>query len=162
MRSCAEYACGGGRWLHLVADEDALVRVEFGVHNGIACHPSPALPLLREAAAQLDAYFRGALRKFDLPLHPAGTPFQLRVWEALQRIPYGARRSYLQIAAEIGDPCAVRAVGAANGRNPLPILIPCHRVIGSSGKLTGFGGGLAWKQFLLDLEAGKVSLWTPQ
>ncbi len=162
MRSCADYACDGGRWLHLVADEDALVRVEFGVHHGDGCHPLPALPLLRETAAQLEAYFRGALRQFDLPLHPAGTPFQLRVWEALRRIPYGARRSYLQIAVEIGEPRAVRAVGAANGRNPLPILIPCHRVVGSTGKLTGFGGGMAWKQFLLDLEAGSVPLWTPQ
>jgi methylated-DNA-[protein]-cysteine S-methyltransferase len=162
MRGCAEYACGRGRRLHLVADAGALVRVEFGVHAGGECDPAPALLLLRETAAQLDAYFRGALRTFDLPLRPAGTPFQLRVWEALRRIPYGARRSYQQIAAEIGDLRAARAVGAANGRNPLPILIPCHRVVGSTGKLTGFGGGLEWKQFLLDLEAGSVSLWMPQ
>ncbi len=106
-----------------------------------------------ETARQLRDYFNGRLRKFDLPLNPEGTPFQQSVWRALRHIPYGATRSYGEIAAAIGKPRAVRAVGAANGRNPLPIVIPCHRVIGGDGSLTGFGGGLDVKRALLELEA---------
>jgi methylated-DNA-[protein]-cysteine S-methyltransferase len=101
---------------------------------------------------QLRAYFAKQLRVFTLPLAPRGTPFQLECWRALRDIPYGETRSYSQIARIIGKPDAVRAVGAANGANPLPIVVPCHRVIGSNGSLTGFGGGLAAKRFLLDLE----------
>ena len=101
---------------------------------------------------QLRAYFAKELRVFTLPLAPRGTPFQLEVWRALREIPYGETRSYAQIARIIGKPEAIRAVGAANGANPLPIVVPCHRVIGSNGSLTGFGGGLAAKRFLLDLE----------
>lgn len=104
------------------------------------------------AATQLAAYFEGDLRDFDLPLAPEGTPFQLRVWEELSRIPYGHTTSYGEVARSIGRPTATRAVGAANGRNPLPIVIPCHRVVGSNGRLTGYGGGLPIKQFLLRLE----------
>ena len=105
------------------------------------------------AAVQLDEYFTGARRAFDLALRPAGTPFQLAVLEALRSIPYGETRTYAQIAAAVGKPRAVRAVGAANARNPLPLVIPCHRVIGSDGSLTGFGGGMETKRFLLALEA---------
>ena len=105
-----------------------------------------------EVFRQLEAYFAGELRDFDLPLRPEGTVFQRRVWDALRSIPYGETRSYGQLANEIGNPKAVRAVGAANGRNPLPIVVPCHRVIGSDGSLTGFGGGLATKEKLLNLE----------
>ncbi len=101
---------------------------------------------------QLRAYFAKELRVFNLPLAPRGTPFQLDVWRALRAIPYGETRSYAQIARAIGKPEAIRAVGAANGANPLPIVVPCHRVIGSNGSLTGFGGGLPAKRFLLDLE----------
>ncbi len=104
------------------------------------------------ARAQLDAYFAGTLRSFDLPLEPHGSAFQQRVWAALQAIPYGQTRSYQDIAYAIGQPAACRAVGMANHRNPLPIVIPCHRVIGKNGALTGFGGGLATKRFLLQLE----------
>jgi len=104
---------------------------------------------LREAREQLLAYFAGERRVFDLPLQPVGTPFQLKVWKALTEIPFGATRSYGDLARRIGDPKAVRAVGAANGRNPIPIIVPCHRVIGSDGKMVGFGGGLPTKQFLL-------------
>jgi methylated-DNA-[protein]-cysteine S-methyltransferase len=103
---------------------------------------------------QLTAYFEGRLREFDLALDPEGTPFQLRVWEELRRIPYGEVRSYSDVAAAIGQPKAVRAVGAANGSNPIPIVVPCHRVTGANGKLTGYGGGLPLKRYLLDLEAG--------
>jgi methylated-DNA-[protein]-cysteine S-methyltransferase len=105
-----------------------------------------------EAVRQLTAYFAGARREFDLPLAPAGTPFQLRVWRALLDVPYGQTESYSALARRIGRPAAVRAVGAANGRNPLPIVIPCHRVIGRDGRLVGYGGGLAAKETLLTLE----------
>ena len=104
------------------------------------------------AAAQLAEYFDGKRRTFDFPMAPDGTSFQVDVLGALRRIPYGETRSYSDVAKDIGRPKAVRAVGAANGRNPLPIVIPCHRVIGQDGDLTGFGGGLAAKRFLLDLE----------
>ena len=106
-----------------------------------------------QALLQLGEYFKGQRRTFDLPLALQGTAFQRRVLEALQAIPYGETRSYKDIAAAIGQPKAVRAVGAANARNPIPIIIPCHRVIGSDGSLTGFGGGLEVKQTLLRLEA---------
>ena len=105
-----------------------------------------------DAREQLTAYFAGKRQSFDLPLQPHGTEFQLQVLEELQKIPYGTTASYGEIAQRIGRPKAVRAVGAANGRNPLPIVIPCHRVIGSSGDLTGFGGGLPTKEALLRLE----------
>lgn len=105
-----------------------------------------------ETKRQMAAYFAGELRDFDLPLAPQGTPFQLSVWNALRRIPYGKTVSYGAIAKQIGRPSASRAVGAANGANPLPIVVPCHRVIGSTGSLTGFGGGIDTKAALLRLE----------
>lgn len=111
--------------------------------------------VLHELQQQLDAYFAGRLRRFELPLDPQGTAFQRSVWAALQKIPYGQTVSYGALAERIGRPAAARAVGAANGRNPIPIVIPCHRVIGSSGRLTGFGGGLCTKQALLELEASE-------
>ena len=104
------------------------------------------------AIEQLDAYFAGELTGFDLALAPDGTDFQLAVWQALREIPYGETRSYGELAKAVGRPKASRAVGAANGSNPLPIVVPCHRVIGSNGRLTGFGGGLETKAALLDLE----------
>ncbi len=110
--------------------------------------------LLHEAREQLAAYFAGRLRRFDLPLAPQGTPFQLRVWRALQDIPYGRTCSYAELAAAVGSPRACRAVGQANGRNPLMIVIPCHRVIAAGGGLGGYSGGLDIKRFLLRLEAG--------
>lgn len=108
--------------------------------------------LLHAARKQLREYFDGKRRAFDLPLAPRGTDFQCSVWKALARIPYGETVSYAQLAQRVGKPTATRAVGAANGRNPLPIVLPCHRVIGADGGLTGFGGGLPTKQFLLKLE----------
>jgi methylated-DNA-[protein]-cysteine S-methyltransferase len=113
--------------------------------------------VLRETARQLSEYFVGQRRQFDLPLDFAGTDFQRHVWAALLTIPFGQTRSYSDIARQIGNPDAVRAVGAANGRNPISIIAPCHRVIGASGSLTGFAGGLPAKQFLLALE-GRQSL----
>lgn len=108
--------------------------------------------ILDEAAAQIAAYFDRRLRRFDVPLDLRGTPFQQSVWRALTTIPYGETRSYRDLANAIGQPSACRAVGAANGRNPLSIIVPCHRVIGSAGSLTGFAGGLAVKHHLLTLE----------
>ena len=110
------------------------------------------------AHEQLDEYFRGERDSFDLPLAPAGTEFQLRVWEQLRRIPYGETMTYGEVAREIGSPSASRAVGHANGSNPIAVIVPCHRVIGSNGTLTGFGGGLERKRKLLDLEAGRIAL----
>jgi methylated-DNA-[protein]-cysteine S-methyltransferase len=114
--------------------------------------------LLEPARRQLAEYFAGERTEFDLPLRPFGAPFQLRVWEALLNIPYGETASYGAIAREIGHPTAFRAVGAANGQNPIAIIVPCHRVIGSDGSLTGYGGGLPAKRALLDLEAGRAAL----
>jgi methylated-DNA-[protein]-cysteine S-methyltransferase len=110
------------------------------------------------ARQQLEEYFAGNRKEFDLPLHLSGTDFQVQVLEELQRIPYGETTSYGDIAKRIGRPKAMRAVGAANGRNPIPIIVPCHRVIGSSGDLTGFGGGLDTKEALLRLEAENSDL----
>jgi len=109
-------------------------------------------PVLAETARQIREYFEGARREFDIPLSPSGTEFMLRVWKALQEIPYGETRSYKDIAERAGCGKGFRAVGMANNRNPIAIIIPCHRVIGSSGTLVGYGGGLDKKRFLLDLE----------
>lgn len=117
-------------------------------------------PILLEAERQLREYFAGQRQQFSLALEFVGTDFQKQVWAALLTIPYGETRSYRQIAQQIGNPTAVRAVGAANGRNPISIITPCHRVIGASGKLTGFAGGLACKAFLLRRESGQ--LWTEE
>lgn len=103
-------------------------------------------------AAQLSAYFAGDLTEFDLPIRLHGTPFQERVWAALQEIPYGQTITYGELAVEIGSPSASRAVGLANGRNPVGVIVPCHRVVGSTGSLTGYGGGLDRKRYLLDFE----------
>jgi methylated-DNA-[protein]-cysteine S-methyltransferase len=111
----------------------------------------------KEVIRQLQAYFEGKLKDFDLPLALAGTEFQLLVWRNLQKIPYGETVSYGQLATKIGNPTAARAVGLANGSNPIPIIIPCHRVIGSNGDLTGFGGGLPVKKKLLALESRQLS-----
>ena len=122
--------------------------------------PEPGHPVLREAERQLAAYFDGRLQSFALPLEFHGTDFQKRVWAELLRIPFGQTRSYGGIARALGDPNLMRAVGAANGRNPISIVAPCHRVIGAAGQLTGFAGGLAAKRYLLDLEgAGQADLF---
>lgn len=145
--------------LMLVGDGVSLQAVRFD-KGGNSIDPQP--DWLRRNAAfltvkkQLDAYFEGQLRQFTLPLSPQGTEFQLRVWQALQQIPYGNTCSYLDIARSLGDTKATRAVGAANGQNPIPIIIPCHRVIGQDGSLTGFGGGLDRKRYLLALEQENI------
>ena len=141
--------------LMLAAGDDGLRHIKFRENR----HPADRSdwhggdsPVLQAAEAQLREYFAGERRAFDLPLAPRGTPFQLQVWQALARIPYGSTVSYAQLAQAVGNPEAMRAVGAANGRNPLPIVLPCHRVIGADGALVGFGGGLPVKEFLLRLE----------
>ena len=144
--------------LRLLATPGHLLRLDF-VH-GRNCPPAPPgtadapphHPVLHAAASQLADYFAGERHTFDLPLAPAGTAFQQTVWRALRDIPYAETRTYGQQAAAIGRPTASRAVGAANGKNPLSIVVPCHRVVGASGALTGFGGGLRAKRVLLDLE----------
>lgn len=115
-------------------------------------HCNPTHPILSEAVRQLAQYFSGQRCEFELPLAAQGTEFQRKVWQALCRIPFGETRSYQQLAEAIGNPNAVRAVGLANGRNPLSVIVPCHRVIGKSGKLTGYAGGIERKAFLLELE----------
>ncbi|GGA51943.1 methylated-DNA--[protein]-cysteine S-methyltransferase [Dyella nitratireducens] len=141
--------------LLLAADAQGLREVWFetGKHQTT---PDPAWKhdpaQLAFARKQLEEYFAGTRTTFDLPLHPIGTPFQVAVWHALAKIPYGTTISYGDMAKRIGQPQAVRAVGAANGRNPLPIVLPCHRVIGADGSLTGFGGGLPTKRYLLAME----------
>jgi len=142
--------------LRLVATNSGLSALQFmpapppnGVHN-------PNHPILLETVRQLQEYFVGRLRTFSIPLDLQGTDFQIAVWRRLQEIPFGETRSYAQIAQSISRPNAVRAVGAANGSNPVAIIVPCHRVIGSSGKLTGYGGGLPLKKRLLELEGA----WT--
>ncbi|MFP3558576.1 methylated-DNA--[protein]-cysteine S-methyltransferase [Paraburkholderia sp. SIMBA_049] len=149
--------------LQLVARADKLVailwendrpnRVKLGALSENGDHP-----LLIETEQQLEEYFAGRRTCFDIDLQFEGTAFQKQVWAALLTIPYGETRSYLEIAEQIGNPTAVRAVGAANGRNPISIIAPCHRVIGSSGALTGFAGGLTAKERLLRIEAGDAPL----
>lgn len=135
--------------LYLVATETHLINIQF-------TQPQKALlqttELLSMATIQLDEYFQGKLTTFSLPFKLTGTPFQLAVWKELQNIPYGQTTSYKEIAQKINKPKAYRAVGMANNKNPLPIIIPCHRVIGSNGKLIGYAGGLKLKNYLLELE----------
>lgn len=142
--------------LLLAADDAGLRLIEFRDPR----HPMARLDqwqagdhaTLRETRKQLRAYFSGRLQDFDLPLAPQGTEFQRKVWRTLAGIGYGETISYAELARRVEQPTAMRAVGAANGRNPLPIVLPCHRVIGADGSLTGFGGGLPTKRFLLELE----------
>ena len=146
--------------LLIAGDSDADRYIGFA-KDGIPKEPGPgwvelSTEPLEEAARQLCEYFSGKRTEFDLPLAPEGTEFQRNVWRRLQDIPYGETISYGELARQVGNPKASRAVGAANGQNPIPIVIPCHRVIGANGKLTGFGGGLPVKEALLALEAEVV------
>jgi len=147
----------------LVAGTAEAVHVVAFVSGARARQADPAwMPdvsgVLRPMRDELDAYFTGRLRAFTVPLAPAGTPFQQRVWAELCRIPYGETISYQELARRIDQPKAVRAVGLANGANPMAIVVPCHRVIGANGSLTGYGGGIGIKKALLDLESGEQSL----
>jgi methylated-DNA-[protein]-cysteine S-methyltransferase len=146
----------------LLAADDAGLRQILFVNGRHPARPESSwkedrVPL-NDGIRQLHAYFGGELEKFDLPLAPEGTPFQLGVWRSLCDIPYGETISYGELAGRVGNPKASRAVGLANGSNPIPIVIPCHRVIGSNGKLTGYGGGLPIKEKLLALERRQLRL----
>ncbi|MCK0113714.1 methylated-DNA--[protein]-cysteine S-methyltransferase [Ornithinimicrobium sp. F0845] len=154
--------------LTLVSDGSALTGVYMAVHRhtdrtgwGDRVVLGDAPEVLRSAATQLSAYFTGGRTEFDLPLAPRGTDFQRQVWALLLTIPYGTTSSYGELAARLGSPGASRAVGLANGRNPISIVVPCHRVVGSTGQLTGYGGGIERKRTLLALEerVGGLSLW---
>ena len=139
----------------IAEDDGRITRVFFAGDakaGGMQDHQLQESELIKRAAEQLSEYFEGKRKEFDLPLAFAGTDFQKRVWEALLTIPYGETRNYGEIAAQAGNPKAARAVGMANNRNPIVIICPCHRVIGSDGSLVGYGGGLPAKQYLLDLE----------
>ncbi|MFF7212386.1 methylated-DNA--[protein]-cysteine S-methyltransferase [Streptomyces sp. NPDC008238] len=137
--------------LYMTAQRHRPAEESFGERRDRAGSP------FARAAEQLHAYFTGGLTAFDLPLDLHGTPFQRRVWAGLRAIPYGTVVTYGQLAEELGSPGASRAVGLANGRNPVGIIVPCHRVVGASGSLTGYGGGLERKRYLLDLELGLTS-----
>ena len=147
-----------GPMLAAVDARGALVRLSFrdGVYArdplaGLGA-TTPAPERLTRVVEQLDAYFRGELREFDLALAPGGTPFQQRVWDELRRVPYGGTVTYRELAARVGRPAAARAAGRANATNPLPVVIPCHRVVGADGSLTGYAGGIHFKRSLLSLE----------
>lgn len=142
--------------IELTATDDALKSLYFVEPEAAAPVDAALPPVLQATLAQLAEYFAGKRREFDLPLGPDGTNFQRRVWQQLRSVPYGKTASYLEIALAVGNGKAVRAVGAANGSNPISIIIPCHRVIGTNGKLTGYGGGLWRKEWLLKHEG-----WQP-
>jgi methylated-DNA-[protein]-cysteine S-methyltransferase len=152
--------------LLLAGEGDRLSTLSFlgeGARRQVAAHPAwtrddAAFPSVRD---QLDRYFAGSLTRFDVDLDMRGTEWELSVWQALVRIPYGETRSYGEIARELCTVRASRAVGMANARNPVAIIVPCHRVIGADGRLTGFGGGLDRKRTLLDLESGRLALSVP-
>lgn len=137
----------------VTATERAVTAVRFGAAGSAVGQAGDLPPVLRQAVEELREYFAGKRREFTLPLAPAGTPFQQQVWAALREIPYGATCSYGRIAERIGRPKACRAVGMANNRNPIAIVVPCHRVVGASGALVGYAAGLDVKEMLLRLEA---------
>lgn len=154
------------RRLLLIADDRGLTHVLFATHSladlGLSRTDVPETdddPVLQRAVKQLGEYFQGDRTDFDLPLHIEGPDFEVSTWRAMLTIPFGETISYGEQADRAGHPGAFQAVGAANGRNPIPIIIPCHRVIGADGSLVGFGGGLPMKRFLLDLEAGIQTLF---
>jgi len=142
--------------LLITASDSGLTGVWFPGTGEVVAPPGdgrgPASAVLARTCEQLAEYFAGRRTTFDIPLDPLGTAFQRRVWDALRAIPYGATLSYSDLARRLGDVRATRAVGAANGRNPIPIIVPCHRVVGANGALTGFGGGLDRKRWLLEHE----------
>ena len=140
----------------VIAESDgAISHLLFYDDKRLAGYETKETPGIKKAEKQLKDYFEGKRTEFDLPLYMDGTDFQKSVWGALQKIPYGETRSYKEIAEQIGNPKAVRAVGLTNGKNPISIIVPCHRVIGSNGKLTGYAGGLGIKDYLLKLEEPK-------
>jgi methylated-DNA-[protein]-cysteine S-methyltransferase len=152
--------------LRIVADDHAILEVSFHGRGTFPAspHPSGEEPeVIGQAMNQIKEYFEGSRREFDFAMSPGGTDFQVKVWNELLRIPYGSTISYLELAKRLGDPKCIRAAASANGKNPIAIVIPCHRVVGSNGDLVGYGGGLPRKKMLLDLEGrlagGKLTLF---
>lgn len=145
--------------LNFLLEDDKIIGISFVKQDNplLIQQKRVSTTLTREINAQFDAYFEGKLCDFDLPYTLHGTPFQLSVWQALCEIPYGTTATYTAIAGKIGKPLAIRAVGNANHNNPIPIIVPCHRVIGTNGKLTGYAGGLDIKQLLLNIEQGLIA-----
>jgi methylated-DNA-[protein]-cysteine S-methyltransferase len=152
MIEWTEIEAASGVVLRVSAGPGGLRSIEINPRRAPTGNRNDANRLLVDAVAQLRDYFSGRRKSFELPLDPQGTEFQQKVWKALMDIPYGETRNYREIATAVGSPRAMRAVGAANGRNPLPIIVPCHRVIGADGKLVGYAGGLTVKKLLLELE----------
>ena len=151
LQSCRKTDFG---FVAITEEDQAIVRLTFS-RIAVTAETGQGSPLLDEAFRQLEEYFRRERRKFNLPLAPHGTDFMRKVWNCLLEIPYGKTASYKEIAEAVGISGGMRAVGLANNRNPIPVFIPCHRVIGSNGKLIGYAGGLDLKRRLLDLETGK-------
>lgn len=146
--------------LRLLASDRGLAGIYFEQHKNMPLRqalPDDLHPLLEKVKVQLRQYFEGTRRRFEIPLDPQGTDFQKDVWSSLTEIPYGQTQSYGELASRLGKPLASRAVGRANGLNPVSIIIPCHRVVGASGKLTGYAGGLETKQWLLEHESRSLS-----
>jgi len=139
-------------WLEIISDGDSLTEVNFRNEKSSEENPSS---ITKECLSQFQDFFTGKRKNFSLKLKPSGTDFQIQVWNELQKIPYGKTISYLELARRLGDEKKIRAAGTANGRNPIPIIIPCHRVIGSDGSLVGYGGGLPKKKWLIEFESGK-------
>ncbi len=144
------YLSACGKILKIVSDTECVKEISFVANVGEKSSRQPEI--LNIASTQLEEYLLGKRENFDLPLDPDGTDFQKKVWTLLQTIPYGKTQTYAQMADKLGDPKVIRAAASANGRNPIAIVIPCHRVIGTNGSLTGYAGGLENKRFLLDLE----------
>lgn len=155
MKKVYVYSSPVGK-LGIDVDEKGLRKIEFLKDDAIDVVDGDN-ELVMEVKRQLNEYFRGERKTFDLPLALCGTPFQLKVWEALQTIPYGDTRSYKEIAIQVGSPKGCHAVGMANNKNPIPIIIPCHRVVGGNGKLVGYAGGLDKKEYLLEVENCNIS-----
>lgn len=155
MKKVYVYSSPVGK-LGIDVDEKGLRKIEFLKDDAVDVVDGDN-KLVMEVKRQLNEYFCGERKTFDLPLALCGTPFQLKVWEALQTIPYGETRSYKEIAIQVGSPKGCRAVGMANNKNPIPIIIPCHRVVGGNGKLVGYAGGLDKKEYLLEVENCNIS-----
>jgi len=157
MTEWTQFEAARGIVLRVTVGPGGIRAIEINPRRAPVGTRNDANAVLADAGTQLREYFAGVRRQFDLPLDPQGTAFQRQVWKALAAIPYGATRTYREIAEAVGSPRAVRAVGAANGRNMLPIVVPCHRVIGADGRLVGYAGGLDVKKLLLELEARQAA-----
>ena len=159
MEKYIDYINSPVGWLEITADDNALLSVHFMNDGASKQTINEENKVIQKTKKQLAEYFAGERKKFDIPLNPSGTEFQLKVWNELLKIPYGKTISYLQLAELVESKEHTRAVGLANGKNPVAIIVPCHRVVGSDGKLTGYAGGMKNKQWLLELESQQKNLF---